>query len=153
MNSILPAPMQLVIAAVACCIRTQGWVRVIRSEISRHGCLSNFGVREGIMPRGAAALIVVSTAFAAGLAFAADGQFAPTAPQLAIPNAPASAVWFEGNGNNIIDIDWENDIVAVVRWINPGPSLNDVVGKMLASIKTPTQKDALAKYTGPHTLT
>ena len=36
-------------------------------------------------------------------------------------------------------------IVAVVRWINPGPSLNDVVGKMLASIKTPAQKDALAK--------
>jgi hypothetical protein len=55
------------------------------------------------------------------------------------------AFWFEGNGNNIIYIDWENDIVAVVRWINPGPSLNDVVGKMLASIKTPAQKDALAK--------
>ena len=97
------------------------------------------------MSRGAAALIVVSTAFASGLAFAADGQFARAAPQPAIPNAPASAVWFERNGNNIIDIDWENDIVAVVRWINPGPSLNDVVGKMLASIKTPTQKDALAK--------
>ena len=62
-----------------------------------------------------------------------------------LPNAPASAVWFEGNGNNIVYIDWENDIVAVVRWINPGPSLNDVVGKMLASIKTPAQKDALAK--------
>jgi CubicO group peptidase (beta-lactamase class C family) len=62
-----------------------------------------------------------------------------------LPNAPASAVWFEGNGNNIIYIDWENDIVAVVRWINPGPSLNDVVAKMLASITAPTQKDALAK--------
>src|SRR5258708_39125804 len=61
-----------------------------------------------------------------------------------LPNAPASALWFEGNGNNIIYIDWENDIVALVRWINPGPSLNDVVGKMLASIKTPTQPDALA---------
>jgi hypothetical protein len=45
----------------------------------------------------------------------------------------------------IIYIDWENDIVVVVRRINPGPSLNDVVGKMLAYIKTPTQKDALAK--------
>lgn len=42
-------------------------------------------------------------------------------------------------------IDWENDIVAVVRWINPGSSLNEVVGKMLASIKAPTQKDVLAK--------
>jgi len=105
------------------------------------------------MFRGAAALIVVSAAFASDLAFAADGQRAPAAPQSAISNAPVSAVWFEGNGNNIIDIDWENDIVAVLRGINPGPSLNDAVGKMLASIKTPTQKDALAKYTGPHTLT
>ena len=70
----------------------QGWIRVIRSEISRHGCLRNFAAREGI--------------------------------------------------------NWESDIVAAMRWINPGPSLNDIVGKMLASIKTPTQQDALAKYTG-----
>src|SRR5258708_37533023 len=103
MNSILPAPMQLVIAAVACCIRTQGWIRVIRSEISRHRWLRNFAVREGILSRGAAALIVVSTAFAAGLAFAADGQFAPTAPQLAIPNAPASAGWFDVSADHILD--------------------------------------------------
>lgn len=48
------------------------------------------------MFRGAAALIVVTTAFASGVAFAADGQRAPTAPQPPIPNAPASAVWFEG---------------------------------------------------------
>lgn len=56
-----------------------------------------------------------------------------------LPNAPASAVWFEGNGNNIIYIDQENDIVAVTRWIAPGPALNDVVGKMLASIRAPAQ--------------
>jgi CubicO group peptidase (beta-lactamase class C family) len=56
-----------------------------------------------------------------------------------LPNAPASAVWFEGNGNNIIYIDWDNDIVAVIRWIAPGPALNDVVGKMLASINAPAQ--------------
>jgi hypothetical protein len=32
-----------------------------------------------------------------------------------------------------------------LRWIKPVPSLNDIVGKMHAPIKTPTQKDALAK--------
>ena len=52
-----------------------------------------------------------------------------------LPAAPASAVYFEGNGNNIIYIDWDNDIVAVVRWIRGGPALNDVIGKMLASIQ------------------
>lgn len=31
--------------------------------------------------------------------------------------APPSAVAFLGNGENIIYIDWENDVVAVVRWI------------------------------------
>jgi CubicO group peptidase (beta-lactamase class C family) len=56
-----------------------------------------------------------------------------------LPNAPASAVWFEGNGNNIIYIDQENDIVAVIRWIAPGPALNDVVGKMLASLRSTAQ--------------
>ena len=34
---------------------------------------------------------------------------------------------------------------AVDGRINSGLPLNDVVGKMLASIKTPTQKDAPAK--------
>lgn len=33
------------------------------------------------------------------------------------PAAPASAVAFRGNGENIIYIDWENDLVVVVRWI------------------------------------
>jgi CubicO group peptidase (beta-lactamase class C family) len=32
--------------------------------------------------------------------------------------APASAVAFRGNGENIIYIDWEHDLVAVVRWID-----------------------------------
>ena len=54
-----------------------------------------------------------------------------------------------GDGRNIVYIDWDNDIVAVVRWIdsglppattnteNPslGPFFNEVVEKMLGSIK------------------
>jgi hypothetical protein len=56
------------------------------------------------------------------------------------------AAWLiicEDNGNNIIYIDWDNDIVAVMRWINPGPALSEVVGKMLTSIKAPAQTNAL----------
>jgi len=55
-----------------------------------------------------------------------------------LPAAPASAVYFEGNGANIIYIDRENDIVAVVRWIRGGGALNDVIGKLLASLKSPS---------------
>jgi CubicO group peptidase (beta-lactamase class C family) len=54
-----------------------------------------------------------------------------------LPSASATSFWVEGNGNNIISIDHDNDIVAVVRWISTLPALNDVVGKMLASIDQP----------------
>ncbi len=56
----------------------------------------------------------------------------------AIPSAPASAVYFEGNGANIIYVDWDNDVVAVVRWLGGGGALDQFVGKILASIKSPT---------------
>jgi CubicO group peptidase (beta-lactamase class C family) len=53
----------------------------------------------------------------------------------ALPSAPETAVYFQGNGANIVYVDWENDIVAVVRWIRDVAALNDVVGKMLSSLK------------------
>jgi hypothetical protein len=49
-----------------------------------------------------------------------------------LSNAPASAVRFVGNGNNIIYIDWENDLVIVTRWAN---GVNDIVGKTIASLR------------------
>jgi len=52
-----------------------------------------------------------------------------------LPAAPLTAVTFEGNGANIIYVDWEHDIVAVVRWIKGGGALNDVIGKILESLK------------------
>jgi CubicO group peptidase (beta-lactamase class C family) len=55
--------------------------------------------------------------------------------QKRLASAPASAVCFEGNGANIIYIDWEHDIVAVVRWIRGGEALNEVVGKVLAAVR------------------
>jgi len=50
-----------------------------------------------------------------------------------LPSAPASAVTFQGNGSNIIYVDWENDLVVVVRWIQQR-ALNDFIGRVLAAI-------------------
>jgi CubicO group peptidase (beta-lactamase class C family) len=52
-----------------------------------------------------------------------------------LPSAPATAVRFVGNGSNIIYIDWENDVVVVVRWIRGDKALDEVVGKTIASTK------------------
>jgi CubicO group peptidase (beta-lactamase class C family) len=54
-----------------------------------------------------------------------------------LPNAPATAVYFVGNGNNLIYIDWENDIVCVTRWLNSTRSLNEIVGKLIAATRAP----------------
>jgi CubicO group peptidase (beta-lactamase class C family) len=53
-----------------------------------------------------------------------------------LPAAPETAVRFVGNGANIIYIDWDNDIVAVVRWIRGDQALNTVIGKIVASLQT-----------------
>jgi CubicO group peptidase (beta-lactamase class C family) len=50
-----------------------------------------------------------------------------------IPAAPATAVRFVGAGNNIIYIDWENDLVIVTRWAD---GLNDLVGKTIESLRS-----------------
>lgn len=52
-----------------------------------------------------------------------------------LPAAPESSVTFRGNGQNIIYIDWDNDVVAVVRWIDNGPALNEFTAKLLAAVK------------------
>jgi CubicO group peptidase (beta-lactamase class C family) len=48
------------------------------------------------------------------------------------PSAPASVVAFRGNGENLIYIDWENDLVVVVRWIGRNP--DGFFGRVLAAI-------------------
>ena len=50
-----------------------------------------------------------------------------------LPSAPETAVTFRGAGSNIVYVDWENDLVVVVRWIN-GRALDEFIGKVLASI-------------------
>jgi len=55
-----------------------------------------------------------------------------------LANAPEGSVRFVGNGSNIIYVDWQNDIVAVFRWIGNDRALDDVIGKIMASMKTTT---------------
>jgi CubicO group peptidase (beta-lactamase class C family) len=49
------------------------------------------------------------------------------------PNAPASSVTFRGNGTNIVYIDWDNDLVVVVRWIQQR-AFNEFIGQVIAAL-------------------
>jgi len=51
-----------------------------------------------------------------------------------LPNAPASAVRFVGNGVNIIYVDWEHDLVVVVRWIKDEAALNEFLGRLIGAL-------------------
>jgi CubicO group peptidase (beta-lactamase class C family) len=51
-----------------------------------------------------------------------------------MPPAPESSVTFRGDGPNIIYIDWENDLIVVVRWIR-GNAVNDFIGQVLAALR------------------
>ena len=57
-----------------------------------------------------------------------------TAGPLPFLSAPRGSVTFQGNGVNVIYIDWDHDIVAVVRWIDNNQSLDKFLGKMLAAL-------------------
>jgi CubicO group peptidase (beta-lactamase class C family) len=51
-----------------------------------------------------------------------------------IPDAPETAYYHLGNGNNVIYVDFENDLVVVVRWID-NASTAEFISKVLAAIK------------------
>jgi CubicO group peptidase (beta-lactamase class C family) len=52
-----------------------------------------------------------------------------------VPSTPESSVTFRGNGQNIVYVDWQNDLVVVVRWIGGGNALDQFLGKVVASIR------------------
>jgi CubicO group peptidase (beta-lactamase class C family) len=54
-----------------------------------------------------------------------------------MPSLPASSVRFVGAGNNVIYIDWDNDLVVVVRWIKDDASQNEFFGKVIAAMNKP----------------
>lgn len=49
--------------------------------------------------------------------------------------APETAVTFDGNGQNIVYVDRQNDLLMVVRWIDSTASLNEFIGKVIAAIR------------------
>ncbi|RYE35280.1 MAG: hypothetical protein EOP42_06625 [Sphingobacteriaceae bacterium] len=51
-----------------------------------------------------------------------------------LPHAPASAFVHIGNGNNIIYVDPEHDLVMVIRWIET-KGMDGTIQKVLASFK------------------
>jgi CubicO group peptidase (beta-lactamase class C family) len=51
-----------------------------------------------------------------------------------LPHAPESSVTFRGNGQNIVYIDWDNDLVAVVRWIDTGEALDGFIERLLGAL-------------------
>ena len=60
----------------------------------------------------------------------ADG----TEDSLPLPSTPRSSVTFQGNGVNVVYLDWEHDLVVVVRWIDTNESLDQFLGKVIAAI-------------------
>jgi hypothetical protein len=58
----------------------------------------------------------------------------------ALPNAPETAVTFQGAGRNIIYFDKKNDLLMVARWIGNGDELDQLVGKVLKSLPSNTSK-------------
>lgn len=53
---------------------------------------------------------------------------------LPFPSTPRSSVTFQGNGVNVVYLDWENDLVIVVRWIDNNRNLDQFLGKVIAAI-------------------
>lgn len=52
-----------------------------------------------------------------------------------VPTAPADAFVHVGAGNNYIYVDPVNDVVAVIRWMDNGQSLNGFVERLLAAVR------------------
>jgi CubicO group peptidase (beta-lactamase class C family) len=63
--------------------------------------------------------------------------FLNSAPKPDVANAPRSAVTFKGNGANLVYIDWENDLVVVVRWIQES-AFNSFIGQVLDATRGST---------------
>ena len=50
------------------------------------------------------------------------------------PGAPKSSITFVGNGPNIVYLDWDHDLLIVIRWL-PQPALNDFIGQVVKAVR------------------
>jgi len=57
----------------------------------------------------------------------------PNTDRKYIPSAPATSFVHIGNGLNMIYVDPENDLVAVVRWID-NKAMDEFVKRLLAAV-------------------
>jgi hypothetical protein len=60
-----------------------------------------------------------------------------------LPSAPASAFAHVGNGTNVVYVDPEHDLVAVVRWID-NAAVDGFVRRLLAAAGVPDAPNATA---------
>ena len=60
----------------------------------------------------------------------ADGS----AGALPFPSTPRSSVTFQGNGVNVVYLDWQHDLVIVARWIDNHRSLDQFLGMVIGAI-------------------
>jgi CubicO group peptidase (beta-lactamase class C family) len=60
--------------------------------------------------------------------------FLNSGPKPWVPSGSKGAVTFVGNGTNIIYIDWENDLVVVIRWIRQ-PAIEGVIGQIMSALR------------------
>jgi len=51
-----------------------------------------------------------------------------------LPSAPETSVTFRGYGQNVVYLDWDHDLVVVVRWLGGGDALDGFLGKVLAAV-------------------
>lgn len=58
----------------------------------------------------------------------------PATGRRPLPTSPPSSVMFQGNGANIVYIDWENDLLVVVRWIRGG-ALPEFLAKVVGALE------------------
>ena len=52
-----------------------------------------------------------------------------------VPAAPSSSVIFRGAGTNIVYVDWDHDLVVVLRWVSGMPAWSEFIGQVLASME------------------
>ena len=53
-----------------------------------------------------------------------------------LPSTPADSVVFLGNGTNVVYVDWDDDLVVVVRWIQRS-SIDPFLGRVLGALGPP----------------
>ena len=58
-----------------------------------------------------------------------------SAAAVPFPSAPRSSITFQGNGVNVVYLDWEHDLLMVVRWIDNNRNLDQFIGKVLAALR------------------